>query len=156
MPLKHCFLLHLYIWFLIVNLSIFWWNFRQIYKSFVYFQGHFIEVQVTDGALYRTKIHCYFLDQVGTFLLLSLFIYLILRWLVMKLSFFRDISKIRLIVTSEKQNILEGENTHCFDHIHCTKNIFFFYILFCLSIETAEWLIYDSLKIHNFLIKSMM
>lgn len=29
---------------------------------FVY-QGHFIEVQVTDGALYRTKIHCYFLDQ---------------------------------------------------------------------------------------------
>lgn len=27
--------------------------------------GQFIEVQVTDGALYRTKIHCYFLDQVG-------------------------------------------------------------------------------------------
>lgn len=27
------------------------------------FQGHFIEVQVTNGALYRTKIHCYFLDQ---------------------------------------------------------------------------------------------
>ncbi|CAG0898353.1 unnamed protein product, partial [Cyprideis torosa] len=26
-------------------------------------QGHFIEVQVTEGALYRTKIHCYFLDQ---------------------------------------------------------------------------------------------
>jgi dachs protein len=26
-------------------------------------EGHFIEVQVTDGALYRTKIHCYFLDQ---------------------------------------------------------------------------------------------
>ena len=26
-------------------------------------QGHFIEVQVSDGALYRTKIHCYFLDQ---------------------------------------------------------------------------------------------
>ncbi|GBP15808.1 Unconventional myosin-VIIb [Eumeta japonica] len=25
--------------------------------------GHFIEVQVTDGALYRTKIHCYFLEQ---------------------------------------------------------------------------------------------
>ncbi|RWS15743.1 unconventional myosin-IXb-like protein [Dinothrombium tinctorium] len=25
--------------------------------------GHFIEVQVTDGALYRTKIHSYFLDQ---------------------------------------------------------------------------------------------
>ncbi|XP_003244419.1 unconventional myosin-VIIa-like [Acyrthosiphon pisum] len=25
--------------------------------------GHFIEVQVTDGALYRIKIHCYFLDQ---------------------------------------------------------------------------------------------
>lgn len=25
--------------------------------------GYFIEVQVTDGALYRTKIHCYFLDQ---------------------------------------------------------------------------------------------
>ncbi|XP_071447803.1 unconventional myosin-XIX [Hetaerina americana] len=25
--------------------------------------GHFIEVQVTDGSLYRTKIHCYFLDQ---------------------------------------------------------------------------------------------
>ena len=25
--------------------------------------GHFIEVQVSDGALYRTKIHCYFLDQ---------------------------------------------------------------------------------------------
>lgn len=29
--------------------------------------GHFIEVQVTDGALYRTKIHCYFLDQVSDF-----------------------------------------------------------------------------------------
>lgn len=28
-----------------------------------FFQGQFIEVQVTDGALYRTKIHCYFLDQ---------------------------------------------------------------------------------------------
>lgn len=27
------------------------------------FKGQFIEVQVTDGALYRTKIHCYFLDQ---------------------------------------------------------------------------------------------
>ncbi len=26
--------------------------------------GNFIEVQVTDGAIYRTKIHCYFLDQV--------------------------------------------------------------------------------------------
>ncbi|CAG0922262.1 unnamed protein product, partial [Notodromas monacha] len=26
-------------------------------------KGHFIEVQVSDGALYRTKIHCYFLDQ---------------------------------------------------------------------------------------------
>jgi hypothetical protein len=26
-------------------------------------QGHFIEVQVSEGALYRTKIHCYFLDQ---------------------------------------------------------------------------------------------
>lgn len=25
--------------------------------------GNFIEVQVTDGAIYRTKIHCYFLDQ---------------------------------------------------------------------------------------------
>eukprot|EP00095_Tigriopus_kingsejongensis_P002709 maker-scaffold809_size94238-snap-gene-0.26 protein:Tk02709 transcript:maker-scaffold809_size94238-snap-gene-0.26-mRNA-1 annotation:"myosin-i heavy chain" len=25
--------------------------------------GHFIEVQVSDGALYRTKIHCYFLDH---------------------------------------------------------------------------------------------
>lgn len=25
--------------------------------------GHFIELQVTDGALYRTKIHCYFLEQ---------------------------------------------------------------------------------------------
>jgi dachs protein len=25
--------------------------------------GHFIEVQVSDGALYRTKVHCYFLDQ---------------------------------------------------------------------------------------------
>ncbi|QQP53082.1 Unconventional myosinIXblike, partial [Caligus rogercresseyi] len=25
--------------------------------------GHFIEVQISDGALYRTKIHCYFLDQ---------------------------------------------------------------------------------------------
>ena len=25
--------------------------------------GHFIEVQVSEGALYRTKIHCYFLDQ---------------------------------------------------------------------------------------------
>lgn len=29
----------------------------------VFSQGHFIEVQVTHGALYRTKIHCYFLDQ---------------------------------------------------------------------------------------------
>lgn len=29
----------------------------------IFFQGQFIEVQVTDGALYRTKIHCYFLDQ---------------------------------------------------------------------------------------------
>ena len=27
------------------------------------FKGHFIEVQVSGGALYRTKIHCYFLDQ---------------------------------------------------------------------------------------------
>ena len=26
--------------------------------------GHFIEVQVTDNVLNRTKIHCYFLDQV--------------------------------------------------------------------------------------------
>ncbi|OTF78491.1 Myosin X-like protein [Euroglyphus maynei] len=25
--------------------------------------GNFIEVQITDGAIYRTKIHCYFLDQ---------------------------------------------------------------------------------------------
>jgi len=25
--------------------------------------GHFIEVQVSEGALYRTRIHCYFLDQ---------------------------------------------------------------------------------------------
>ncbi|KAI1301352.1 Unconventional myosin-VIIb [Halotydeus destructor] len=25
--------------------------------------GHFIEIQITDGALYRTKIHSYFLDQ---------------------------------------------------------------------------------------------
>ncbi|CAG7834204.1 unnamed protein product [Allacma fusca] len=25
--------------------------------------GHFIEVQVTDGTVYRTKLHCYFLDQ---------------------------------------------------------------------------------------------
>lgn len=25
--------------------------------------GNFIEVQVTEGAIYRTKIHCYFLDQ---------------------------------------------------------------------------------------------
>lgn len=32
--------------------------------NFLWFQGQFIEVQVTDGALYRTKIHCYFLDQV--------------------------------------------------------------------------------------------
>lgn len=32
-------------------------------KTIVFIQGHFIEVQVTDGALYRTKIHCYFLDQ---------------------------------------------------------------------------------------------
>jgi myosin heavy subunit len=29
----------------------------------IFSQGQFIEVQVTDGALYRTKIHCYFLDQ---------------------------------------------------------------------------------------------
>ena len=27
--------------------------------------GHFIEAQVSDGELYRTKIHCYFLDQVS-------------------------------------------------------------------------------------------
>ena len=26
--------------------------------------GHFIEAQVSSGELYRTKIHCYFLDQV--------------------------------------------------------------------------------------------
>ena len=26
--------------------------------------GHFIEAQVSNGELYRTKIHCYFLDQV--------------------------------------------------------------------------------------------
>lgn len=40
--------------------------------------GHFIEAQVSDGALYRTKIHCYFLDQV-----LSAHIRVILtnRWL---------------------------------------------------------------------------
>jgi len=25
--------------------------------------GQFIEVQVTDGTVYRTKVHCYFLDQ---------------------------------------------------------------------------------------------
>ncbi|XP_035712524.1 unconventional myosin-Ib isoform X3 [Folsomia candida] len=25
--------------------------------------GHFIEVQVTEGTVYRTKVHCYFLDQ---------------------------------------------------------------------------------------------
>ena len=27
--------------------------------------GHFIEAQVSDRELYRTKIHCYFLDQVS-------------------------------------------------------------------------------------------
>ncbi len=37
-------------------------NFLIIY-FFPSIQGHFIEVQVSDGALYRTKIHCYFLDQ---------------------------------------------------------------------------------------------
>lgn len=26
--------------------------------------GHFIEAQVSNGELYRTKLHCYFLDQV--------------------------------------------------------------------------------------------
>lgn len=26
-------------------------------------QGHFIEVQVSDGALYRTRLYCYSLDQ---------------------------------------------------------------------------------------------
>ena len=26
-------------------------------------QGHFIEVAVSEGALYRSRIHCYFLDQ---------------------------------------------------------------------------------------------
>lgn len=31
--------------------------------------GHFIEVQVTDNVLNRTKIHCYFLDQVRFFML---------------------------------------------------------------------------------------
>lgn len=38
---------------------------RLIIMNFLSFsnQGQFIEVQVTDGALYRTKIHCYFLDQ---------------------------------------------------------------------------------------------
>ena len=29
-------------------------------------QGYFMENHVTDGAIYRTKIHCYFLDQVRT------------------------------------------------------------------------------------------
>ena len=28
--------------------------------------GNFIEVQVTENVLYRTKIHCYFLDQVNS------------------------------------------------------------------------------------------
>lgn len=43
-------------------------------KSYIDFitQGQFIEVQVTDGALYRTKIHCYFLDQVILFTCFSL------------------------------------------------------------------------------------
>lgn len=36
---------------------------KSIKIIWLHFQGHFIEVQVTDGALYRTKIHCYFLDQ---------------------------------------------------------------------------------------------
>ena len=31
--------------------------------------GHFIEAQVSSGELYRTKIHCYFLDQVRIYLL---------------------------------------------------------------------------------------
>ncbi len=30
--------------------------------------GHFIEAQISNGELYRTKIHCYFLDQVSSFL----------------------------------------------------------------------------------------
>ena len=36
-----------------------------LFNKYLYFkfQGHFIEVQVSEGALYRTKIHCYFLDQ---------------------------------------------------------------------------------------------
>lgn len=34
-----------------------------VYYFLFMLKGHFIEVQVTDGALYRTKIHCYFLDQ---------------------------------------------------------------------------------------------
>ena len=32
-------------------------------SAFKFPQGHFIEVQVSDGALYRTKIHCYYLDH---------------------------------------------------------------------------------------------
>ena len=28
--------------------------------------GHFIEAQIAEGELYRTKINCYFLDQVRT------------------------------------------------------------------------------------------
>jgi len=32
-------------------------------RLWLHFQGHFIEVQVTDGTVYRTKVHCYFLDQ---------------------------------------------------------------------------------------------
>lgn len=38
-------------------------QYRQTRLICNFFQGQFIEVQVTDGALYRTKIHCYFLDQ---------------------------------------------------------------------------------------------
>ena len=38
-------------------------DFKKKLIYILFLKGHFIEVQVTDGALYRTKIHCYFLDQ---------------------------------------------------------------------------------------------
>lgn len=36
---------------------------KKTFLFYLFLKGQFIEVQVTDGALYRTKIHCYFLDQ---------------------------------------------------------------------------------------------
>jgi dachs len=55
-------------------------NYIEVFENFLIriclLQGQFIEVQVTDGALYRTKIHCYFLDQVSGLLMFNAFSFL--------------------------------------------------------------------------------